>query len=32
VAKLLIGSKKVRGDAKTVRTSFITLPSMVGIV
>jgi len=31
-AKLLIGSKKVRGGAKMVRTFSITMPSMVGIV
>jgi len=31
-AKILIGSKKVRGGAKIARTSSITMPSMVGIV
>ena len=31
VAKLLIGSKKVRG-CKMVRASSITMPSMVGVV
>ena len=32
MAKLLLGSKKKLGDAKMVRSSSITMPSMVGIM